>query len=273
MVNIAARDNGRAVVVSGDWDDAGQAVNNDASGGLGGAWTNLGAHLALFRLAALTIAGHRFWLLPILPLGWLLVLAGAVLLGLSEGGFQPRAAQGTLIGVPLTALAVFLGLRVIAGEIDGRSLEIVYTVPGGCERVWWVKLIAAVMLVGVAEALLAAVTWLLFTEFPLAGLYGALQPAVFYMVLAMALATLFRSEVAGAMATAVVLGVNGLITGFGTNQVRISPFWNALAVDGADAAEVLAWTVQNRLGVALVTLGILALAFMRANRRERMLGG
>ena len=42
-----------------------------------------------------------------------------------------------LIGVPLTMLAVFLGLRIIAGEIDGRSLEIAYTVPGGCERVWF----------------------------------------------------------------------------------------------------------------------------------------
>ena len=104
-------------------------------------------------------------------------------------------------------LAVFLGLRVIAGEIDGRSLEIAYTVPGGCERVWWTKLAGACMVLVVAEALLAIPVWLFFTgPFPLVALYGALQAAIFYMVLALALATLFRSEVAGAMATAAVFG-------------------------------------------------------------------
>lgn len=236
-------------------------------------WRDFAARLELFRLAALTVAGHRFWLLPVLPLGWLLALAVASLVGFSSGGFEPASAQGALIGLPTTVLAIFLGLRVIAGEIDGRSLEIAYTVPGGCERVWWAKLAGAGLMLLVAEALLAIATWIFFTQFPLTALYGALQPAVFYMVLAMAMATLFRSEVAGAMATAAVLALNGLITGFGENQVRISPFWNQLAVETTDPAELLAWTVQNRIGVPLVALGILALAFMRANRRERMLGG
>lgn len=229
------------------------------------------AALGLYRLAAVTVAGHRFWLLPLLPLAWPGLLGAAVLLGLIERGFEPASAQGALIGVPLTVLAVFLGVRVIAGEVDGRSLEIAYTVPGGCNRVWWAKLAGAVLLLLVAEGLLGVVVWRFFTPFPWHALYGAVQPAVFYLVLAMALATLFRSEIAGAMATAVVLTFNGLVTGFGDQQVRISPFWNPLAA-GDDAAAVLAGTVQNRIGVALATLGILSLAFMRANRREHMLG-
>ena len=234
----------------------------------------LAARLQLFRLAALIVAGHRFWLLPILPLGWLLALAAASWAGMLGGAFEPAAAQNQLIGLPLTVLAVFLGLRVIAGEIDGRSLEIAYTVPGGCERVWWTKLAGACMVLVVAEALLAIPVWLFFTgPFPLVALYGALQAAIFYMVLALALATLFRSEVAGAMATAAVLALNGLVTGFGENQVRISPFWNPLAAQTADGAQLLAAAVQNRIGIPLVTLGILALAFLRANRRERMLDG
>ena len=232
------------------------------------------ARLALFRLAALTVVGHRFWLLPLLPLVWLLVLGGATAVGLRTGSFDPVDAQGALIGLPMTVLAIFLGLRVIAGEIDGRSLEIAYTVPGGVERVWWAKLAGAIMMLLVAEALLAVPCWIFFTgPFPLTALYGALQPAVFYLVLAMAMATLFRSEVAGAMATVAVLGLNGLVTGFGSQQVRISPFFNSLAATSTDPADVLAWTLQNRIGIALLTAGIMALAFMRANRRERMLGG
>ena len=230
------------------------------------------AALTLYRLAALTIVGHRFWLLPLLPLLWLGVLAGMTAIGLRSGSFDAADAQGGLIGLPLTVLGVFLGLRVIAGEIDGRSLEIAYTVPGGCERVWWAKLAGAAMMLLVAEALLAILCWLFSTgPFPLHVLYGALQPALFYMVLAMAWATLFKSEVAGAMATVAVLGFNGIVTGFGEQQIRISPFFNPLAAESTDPADILAWTVQNRIGVALVTAGFMALAFMRANRRERML--
>jgi hypothetical protein len=87
----------------------------------------------------------------------------------------------------------------------------------------------------------------------------------------MGLATLFRSEPAGAMAVVAVLGLNGLLTGFGQTQLRVSPFWNPYALGDADATELLAWTLQNRLGMLLAMAAIVALAVMRANRRERML--
>jgi hypothetical protein len=163
-------------------------------------------------------------------------------------------------------------MRIIAGEVDGRSLEIAYTVPGGCERVWWAKLCASALVLAAAEALLAAFTYIFFTPFPWSALYGAMQAAVFYLVLSMGMATLFRSETAGAMSIAAILGFNGLISGFGDNQVRISPFWNPYALENADPTELFAWTLQNRIGVVLATAAVLALAFMRANRRERMLG-
>ena len=234
-------------------------------------WHGIVGRLTLYRLAAVAVAGHRFWLLPMLPLAWLLVLAAGSLLEVWLEPFEPKDAQGVLIGLPTTVLAIFLGVRIIAGEIDGRSLEIAYTVPGGCVRLWWAKLAGTVLMLAFAEVLLAVFVALFFTGFPPAALYGALQPAVFYLVLAMGMATLFRSEVAGALAAAAILGLNGLITDGGDHQIRISPFWNPLAVGSGNPAEILAWTVQNRIGIALLTAGLLALAFMRANRRERML--
>ena len=232
----------------------------------------LTGQLEAFRLASIVIGGHRYWLLPLLPLAWLPVIAWTG----SLAEFEPAAAQGTLIGLPLTFLGIFLGLRVIAGEIDGRSLEVAYTVPGGCERVWWTKLGAGLLLLIAAEVPLAVATWFFLTPFPFDALYGALQAALFYMVLAMGMATLFRNETAGAMPTAAILGFNGIVTQFGNNQVRVSPFWNPHAPDlvaggVSDPTEILAWTVQNRIGFALLIAAILALAFMRAGRRERML--
>lgn len=235
-------------------------------------WLGIKARIGLYRLAAVAVAGRGFWLLPALPLVWLLVLAIATTVGL-RGGYEPEMAQGMLMGVPLALLAGFIGVRIIAGEIDGRSLEIAYTVPGGCERVWWTKLAGGVLILVIAEALLAVAVRLFFTHFPLGALYGALQAAVFYLVLSMALATLFRSEVAGGMVTVAVLGLNGVITGFGANQARVSPFFNPHAAQSADPVQLLGWTVQNRIGVALFICGIASLAFMRANRRERMLDG
>jgi hypothetical protein len=225
----------------------------------------------LVRYALLVMAGRRGWLLPLLPLAWLLFQAGIILMGDSDS-IGTDSAQGTLIGVPLTLMAAFLGVRIIAGEIDGRSLEIAYTVPGGCERVWWAKLVASTLILIVSEALLAAATFAFFTPFPVTALYGAMQAALFYLVLAMGLATLFRSEAAGAMGVAAILGLNGLLTGFGENQVRASPFWNPQALTDADPTQLLAWTLQNRIGIVLAMAAIVALTFMRANRRERMLG-
>ncbi|MYE23449.1 MAG: hypothetical protein F4Y01_05845, partial [Gammaproteobacteria bacterium] len=168
--------------------------------------------LQLWRLAAIATAGHRFWLLPLLPLVWLVLSALMVLVGF-DTPYGPAAAQVELIGFPLTMLAVFLGLRVIAGEVDGRTLEIAYTVPGGCERVWWAKLVGAWSILLVALALLGIATWIFFTRYSPWALYGALQGATFYLVFAMAMAALLRSEVAGAMATAAVLAFNILLQG------------------------------------------------------------
>ena len=142
----------------------------------------------LVRLATLALAGRRFWLLPLAPLLWLLFQAGVLLLG--GDAFEPQSAQGPLLAVPLTLLAVFLGIRIIAGEIEGRSLEIAYTVPGGCQRVWLSKLVAAFLLLLVSEGLLALGAYVFFTSFPWSALYGALQAATFYLILSMAMATL-----------------------------------------------------------------------------------
>ena len=105
------------------------------------------------------------------------------------------------------------------------------------------------------------------------------------MILAMALGALFRSEAPGAIATIAVLAANCVITGFGDNQLRFTPFFNPYFIEDPGAGsgnarlaftspnELLAWTVQNRISMALLMAAILALAFMRSNRRERMLDG
>lgn len=224
----------------------------------------------LLWLSAKTVGGRRFWLWPPLPLVWSAVQAFRVFMGWREQGpFQPPDAQVLLIGFPLTVLALMLGVRIIAGEIDRRTLEIAYTVPGGTHRIWLHKLAAALVLVAVTELLLAGAAFVI-TDYPPGALYGALQPALFYMVLAMALSAAFKSEAAGALVTVLALVLNLPIQ---AAQARISPFWNPEALGPADPSDVLAWTTQNRIGFVLAIAAITALAFGRAESREKLLGG
>ena len=222
----------------------------------------------LLRLVLLMMAGRRYWLLPLLPLAWLVFLKLELF---SFFVVSPEAVQGLILGVPMSLLGIFLGIRIIAGEIDDRSLELAYTVPGGSERLWRIKLTAAVTMLLVMEAMLALGTVTLITGFPWGALYGAFQAACFYLVLSLSLATLFRSQIGGGVFTVILLGINGVVTGFGNVQLRGSPFFNPYVIIGADSTDLLAWTVQNRVGMLLLMMGILSLAFMRANRRERML--
>ena len=229
--------------------------------------------LRLLRLSARLLMGKRFWLVPLFTLLWPAALWLFLLWGWTENQYVPIDAQTGLIGTPLTVLGIFLGGKIIAGEIDKRTLEIAYTVPGGAHRIWTSKLIVAFLTLVVAEALLAVAAYAFFTDYPMGALYGAMQPALFYLVVSMSLAALFKSEASGGLVVIVVMMLNWLFTGFGSEQIRISPFWNpaVLVQRGRDSADILAWTIQNRIGFLFAIAAVIAMGFTRAERREKLL--
>tara|TARA_A100001011_G_scaffold194993_2_gene203345 strand:- start:427 stop:1170 length:744 start_codon:yes stop_codon:yes gene_type:complete len=234
--------------------------------------------------AMVALAGHRFWFLPLLALVWIMfqyflrVRNGVEIINL-------LTIQYTIIGLPLTALAIFFGVRIIAGELDERSLEIAYTIPGGSERLWLAKLFSAFLILLFTTIILSLSVCTLFKPFPLGMVYGALQDACFYMILAMAMGALFRNTTTGVIGTIPILGLNILLTDFGENQIRFLPFFNphvflepsssSTIIDGGFTSpeELLAWTIQNRITIILLMSFTLFLALMRANKRESMLDG
>jgi ABC-type transport system involved in multi-copper enzyme maturation permease subunit len=226
--------------------------------------------LRLVHHSARTVGGRWFWLAPLLPLFWVAFQYITVVLGWRDTSWEVVDAQNTLIGFPLAVLASGLGVRVIAGEIDRRTLEIAYTVPGGAHRVWLSKLSAVFVILLCAEGLLALATYVFCTSFPLSALYGALQSAVFFMVLSMGLGAMLRSEAAGAMVCAGVLTIALMAT-----PLRISPFFNIELPQLVDleAVDRIARLVQNRVGYVLVTAAVMLLTFGRAEQRERLLSG
>lgn len=222
-------------------------------------------------LSAQLVAGRRFWIVILLPLLWPLLQVFFLLVGWRKSGFEPMNAQA-LMGLPLTVIAIGFGVRVIANEIDRRTLEIAYTVPGGCHRIWLAKIASSFCMLLLSQALLAIVITAFLTEFPFTSFYGALQAAVFYLIAGMAFSAFFRSEITGIMASISLLVLNGLVSGFGGNQMRISPFFNPLAIREGDTTVLFAWTLQNRILFVLLIVAIILLTFSRVERREKMLG-
>ena len=223
----------------------------------------------MLRLSIRLQLGRKFWIVPLLALAWPLFHVIRLLVASNAQSFNETEAQNFLIGLPLAIAAVGLGVGIIAGEIERRTLEVAYTVPGSARRVWIPKIVAVTLLLILTETLLAIVTAIFFTSFPPGSLYGALQGAIFYLILAMGLGALFRSEITAALVTAVLLVINFVIN---IPLSRWSPWFNPLNVRDTSAPEILAWTVQNRIGYALLIIALAALSFYRAERRERLLG-
>jgi ABC-type transport system involved in multi-copper enzyme maturation permease subunit len=236
---------------------------------IGGIKDRLVDGVRLLHLSSRMVAGRKYWIAPLLPLLWIAFQIFAVSVGMRATDFGPADAQNTLIGFPLTILGIGFGVRIIAGELDSRTLEIAYTVPGGAHRVWLVKLASASLLLVAAEVLLAPAAITL-TNYPPGALYGALQGAVFYMVLAMAFSALFKGEAVGALLAVVVLLINFVLQ---AAVPVISPFFNPENLNNLDEADVLAQSVRNHIGYLLVIAAITALSFGRAESREKILGG
>jgi hypothetical protein len=225
-------------------------------------------YLRLTQLSIQLIAGRRFYFTVLIPLLWPAFQAFRLLIGWRQTKIEAVNVQ-TLIGLPLVIYAIFLGIRIIADEVDRRTLEVAYTVPGGSHRIWLAKMTASFCLLLFSEVLMAIFTLVLFTSFPFVSFYGALQAAVFYMVVGMAFAAFFRSEISGAMATALLFTINMIIES-GINM-RLSPFFNPLAFD-SNMTDVTAYTIQNRILFIIVISAIILLTFSRVERREKMLG-
>ncbi len=216
--------------------------------------------------SARLIATRRYAVWPLLSLSWPLFLAVWMLVQEGSSTKDPSSVLGNLVGLPLVVLACFLGVRIIASECEQRTLEIAYTVPGGPHRIWVPKLFAAIAILLVSELLLAVFVQIFLCDVSLSSLYGALQLALFYLVLAMALSTFFRSVITGALAV-----VAFVILGFLAQMTPFSPFWNPLAQNPNAAEELFALTIKQRVGFALVTAALVALTFARAQWREKML--
>lgn len=231
---------------------------------------NIKRYLSLMLYSARLVAGRRYWIVIILPLLWPVLQAMFIMLGWRDGKLVPENAH-LLMSIPLSVIAMGLGIRIIAGEVDSRTLEIAYTVPGGCHRIWLSKIATCVSMLIIGEVLLAIFIIVFFTSVSPGTLYGVLQASVFYLIVGMGFSAFFRSEITGAMITFVLYALNVFIHLASDVQLRISPFFDPNAIKNMDKSQILSHTIQNRIFLIILIAVLCLLTFFRVERREKML--
>lgn len=227
----------------------------------------------LLHLSLKLQLGKFYWAWPLLPLLWPALVFVADFIGFANLDTPtPRFAQNFYIGAPVYFLAVAIGMQIISSEIESRTLEVCYTVPGGAQRIWLAKLGSAILLLGAAILVLALFCRVVYTSFPPAALYRVLQGALFFLCLSMGAGALFRNKMTAGLASIVVMFFTGAFTGFGEVHPRYTPFFNPLGLaQSMSSEELFYYLLQNHIGFALMSATLVILTFSRVERRELML--
>lgn len=223
-------------------------------------------YITLIKLAIRLQLGHKFWIFIVSVLAWPLLMLLFLLTWPKNKGINETDVQNLMIGFPIYCLAIGIGIRIIASEIERRTLEVNYTIPGGTKRVWIAKLLSASLLILSSELLLALVTHLFFIPISISDFYGAFLGSIFYLVLAMYAGALFKSELMAALASLIILSLNLYLP----NTLWL-PLFNPVALESIEFNDTLIMLFQNFvIVVTLITLVVLV-SFARAERREFML--
>lgn len=227
----------------------------------------------LLHLSLKLQLGKFYWAWPLLPLAWPLLIFAAEASGIANLDTPtPGMAQNAYIGIPVYILAIAIGMQIISSEIEARTLEVCYTVPGGARRIWLSKLAAAILLLCVAILLVALSCRIVYTSFPPAALYRVLQGTLFFLTLSMGAGALFRNKMTAGLVSLVALFFTGAFTGFGEFHPRYTPFFNPLGLaQSMSSEELLYYLLQNHLGFAMIIATFVILSFARVERRELML--
>jgi len=177
-----------------------------------------------------------------------------------------------LLEFPLSALAVYLNMQLIAGEKENRTLEVMFTTAGSRYKVWLLRLgtLNAILL---ALALgLSTLAFFTFADLPIAGAaLNAFVPTFFVGNMTLYFSVRFRSGFAAGMVAAGLL-LALLMFSEAINETRYFLYFNPYHVPRElDPETWNLWMWQNRLAVSVLA-GLFLFAALRGMEvRERLL--
>jgi len=246
-------------------------------------WRERGASLwRLLQLEGKRAFSARFlWILAGIVGYGVVVVVSNFYMARGEGGPIQNVLNGVL-ALPLVALAVSQGARIVLAEQEDRTVEVLFSLPGSRGRIWLGKLLvvyAAILAVAVA---LALPCYFLIAEFPpLRTVLHAMVPAIFFLNLTLLFSLMTRSGPAAILLSALVLGFAALLgvsegpegsAAYTTFLAYLYPFLNpSTPPPRATPHDWFQTVVLNRITVLCLAAVWLLLSRAFIRRPERLL--
>lgn len=234
---------------------------------------NANRTIALLRYALIMQFGRRIWLVACLPFMWLVLQQLLLWAGWHEN-FTADMVQNSLIGFPLYCFAIACGVRVVAADIEHRTLEVALSASGGAWQIWTVKTLAAALLLGCSLLIMSLACWLLLsnfssTEFPWIALIGVSKALLFFLIMSVYVGSRIKSELP---ALAIMLGV--LALGLAQSDQFWSPLFNPLntnMLEQYSTYQIATWTQRNHVLCATLLALIVWLLHSRSEHSEQLI--
>lgn len=178
-----------------------------------------------------------------------------------------------LLMIPMTVLAIFLGMQVIAAEKDKRTLETMFTIAGSPYKIWLIRFGTLHFILLLFTFGLATLTYFTFLDLPVVGAtLHAYAPVYLICNLTIYFAIKFRSGLGAAMVTAGTVLLSLMLSGI-LGDTRFFLYFNAYADPprqiGPETWNLWMW--QNKIGVFVLGSLLLFFSLRGLLRRERLL--
>ena len=221
---------------------------------------------------SLKIVFHRKLMFGVLGVLGYYAIIYAILTFRPNDGFSVEDALNTLVQIPISALAVYLSMDIVASERDRDTLETLFSTASTHYAIWMVRLTSLHGILIAAALGMSSLSYILFAEFPFVlGALNAVVPAYLIANLTFYFAVSVRSSNAAGMLS---LGFLLLSLMFSANLqgTLYDPFLNPFNIP--ESVDLSVWedrVLINRAAVLGLGALMLFLALRRMERREKLL--
>lgn len=177
-----------------------------------------------------------------------------------------------LLEFPLTILAIYLNMQLIASEKENRTLEVMFTTAGSRYKVWLLRLGTLNLLLLILAFLLSLLAFFTFADIEILGMaIHGFVPTYFVGAMTLFFSVKFRSGFAAGMVAA---GLVTLIFMFNEvlHETRYFLYFNPYFLPRRlDPETWNLWMWQNRIAVLAAGMALQFFALRGLEDRERLL--
>jgi ABC-type transport system involved in multi-copper enzyme maturation permease subunit len=185
---------------------------------------------------------------------------------------NPEDVLPWLLEFPLTILAIYLNMQLIASEKENRTLEVMFTTAGSRYKVWLLRLGTLNLLLLILAVFLGVFAFFTFADIEILGtaVHGFI-PAYFVGAMTLFFSVKFRSGFAAGMVAAGIVTLTFMFTE-AIHDTRYFLYFNPFYLPRRlDPETWNLWMWQNRIALLILGMVLQFFALRGLEDRERLL--